>query len=287
MKKLLFILVLLGTVSGSYAQTNVYHPFPDKAYWLGEFWESSCSGFCYCVSTMIQGDTTIGIYNYKKTYGGAIRQDIPMKKVIYYDYTDHLEYILYDFNLALGDSIHHNQWYGTRASQATLIVTTIDSISLGGSYRKAFTLTSTNGEPPYRIAEGIGNLNAGPFTQLSPCFCAEYLKCFYAEGQLLLSWGSSWCSCSSSISEYENNHKANISISPNPFSTSTQISFDKTYPTIALSLYDLQGKLLLQNHYTDCNQITLHRNQLSNGLYFLKLIIDDKQIETRKIVITN
>ncbi len=78
---------------------------------------------------------------------------------------------------------------------------------------------------------------------------------------------------------------SNFTISPNPFSLSTQISFDKTYPSIALSLYDLQGKLLLQNHYTDCNQITLQRNQLSTGLYFLKLIIDDKQIETRKIVI--
>ena len=78
-----------------------------------------------------------------------------------------------------------------------------------------------------------------------------------------------------------------LKISPNPFSTSTQISFDKTYRNIALYLYDLQGKLLLQNHYSDCNQITLHRNQLSNGLYFLKIIIDDMQIETRKIVISD
>jgi len=85
----------------------------------------------------------------------------------------------------------------------------------------------------------------------------------------------------------ENASQQHAKVSPNPFSTSTQISFDKTYPNIALSLYDLQGKLLLQNHYTDCNQITLHRNQLSNGLYFLKLIIDDKQIETRKIVISD
>ena len=94
------------------------------------------------------------------------------------------------------------------------------------------------------------------------------------------------CNVCLPLSINENNSSSdNFSIFPNPFSISAQISFDKTYPTIALSLYDLQGKLLLQNHYADCNQITLHRNQLSNGLYFLKLIIDDKQIETRKIVV--
>ena len=95
---------------------------------------------------------------------------------------------------------------------------------------------------------------------------------------------ASWGECSGIE---ENASQQHAKVSPNPFSLSAQITFDKTYKDIALSLYDLQGKLLLQNHYADCNQITLQRNQLSNGLYFLKLIIDDKQIETRKIVISD
>jgi hypothetical protein len=83
----------------------------------------------------------------------------------------------------------------------------------------------------------------------------------------------------------ENVYPNNISISPNPFTTTTQITLPQTYHNIALAVYDIQGKLLAQNQYKDCRQIQLNRNQLSNGLYFLKLTLDDKEVETGKIVI--
>jgi hypothetical protein len=83
-----------------------------------------------------------------------------------------------------------------------------------------------------------------------------------------------------------NNFFKNIaSISPNPFTTSTQITLPQTYHNIALAVYDIQGKLLAQQQYKDCSQIQLNRNQLCNGLYFLKLTLDDKRVETGKIVI--
>jgi hypothetical protein len=77
----------------------------------------------------------------------------------------------------------------------------------------------------------------------------------------------------------------NHTISPNPFTTTTQITLNQTYHNIALAVYDIQGKLLAQNRYKDCSQIQLNRNQLSNGLYFLKLTMDDMEVETGKIVI--
>ena len=82
-------------------------------------------------------------------------------------------------------------------------------------------------------------------------------------------------------------HSGNsIFISPNPFTTSTQITLDKTYHNIFLSLYDIQGKLMLQKQYADCNQIQLNRDRLSNGMYFLKLRLDEKGVETGKIVVS-
>jgi hypothetical protein len=45
--------------------------------------------------------------------------------------------------------------------------------------------------------------------------------------------------------------------------------------------------LVTQQHYADCDKLQLSRNQLSNGLYFLKLTLDDKKVETGKIVIAN
>jgi len=77
-----------------------------------------------------------------------------------------------------------------------------------------------------------------------------------------------------------------IKISPNPFTSSTQIALDKTYHNISLAVYDIQGKLMLQKQYEDCSQIQLNRNGLDNGMYFLKLTMDEKWMETGKIVIS-
>ena len=85
----------------------------------------------------------------------------------------------------------------------------------------------------------------------------------------------------------EENISSIHNISPNPFSQSTQISLNQSYHNIALAVYDIQGKLVAQQQYKDCSQIQLNRNQLSNGLYFLKLTLDDKTAEGRKVVISD
>jgi hypothetical protein len=77
-----------------------------------------------------------------------------------------------------------------------------------------------------------------------------------------------------------------LHIYPNPFNFSTIITLPQTYYNITLAVYDIQGKLVTQNQYTDCSQVQFNRNQLSNGLYFLKLTLDDKEVETGKIVIS-
>jgi uncharacterized protein (TIGR02145 family) len=94
------------------------------------------------------------------------------------------------------------------------------------------------------------------------------------------------CLCDSAANSInEINFNKDLRISPNPFSQSTQITLNHTYHNIALAVYDIQGKLLLQQQYKDCDKIQLSRNQLSNGLYFLKLTLDDKEVETGKMVI--
>jgi hypothetical protein len=84
----------------------------------------------------------------------------------------------------------------------------------------------------------------------------------------------------------EKNIESKITISPNPFTTSTQITLYKTYHNIFLSVYDIQGKLMLQKQYADCNRIQLNRNGLNNGMYFMKLTLDERWVETAKIIIS-
>ncbi len=83
----------------------------------------------------------------------------------------------------------------------------------------------------------------------------------------------------------ENYWQNRLQIYPNPFSTSTQISFDKTYQTLDLSLIDLQGKIIQQKSYHDCNKITLDRAGIANGFYFLRVSLDGKFVETKKVII--
>ena len=79
--------------------------------------------------------------------------------------------------------------------------------------------------------------------------------------------------------------KSEIILTPNPFSQSTQITLNQTYQNIALAVYDIQGKQVAQQHYTNCSQIQFYRNNLTNGLYFVKLTLDDKAVETVKMVV--
>jgi hypothetical protein len=74
-------------------------------------------------------------------------------------------------------------------------------------------------------------------------------------------------------------------VSPNPFRHSTQITLPQTCHHIALEVYDIQGKLIEENHYSDCSQIQLNRNGLNDGMYFLKMTLDEKQVVTGKIVV--
>ena len=83
----------------------------------------------------------------------------------------------------------------------------------------------------------------------------------------------------------ENNSPNSYSISPNPFTQSTQITLPQTYRSITLEVYNLQGQQVAQYQYADCNKIQLQRNHLGSGLYFLKLTGDDGVVRTGKVVV--
>ena len=91
--------------------------------------------------------------------------------------------------------------------------------------------------------------------------------------------------CSNNVSEIP--VVIDLKVAPNPFSTSTIISFDKTYQSLDLSIIDLQGKIIQQKSYHDCNKITLNRAGIANGFYFLRLTLDGKYVETKKIVVAD
>jgi len=84
-----------------------------------------------------------------------------------------------------------------------------------------------------------------------------------------------------SINEIRNN--SSVTISPNPFTTQTTITFSEDEPHI-LKLTDLLGKDLKTWHFTG-KELKLERGNLKSGIYFLQIIDEKNKVVNKKIVI--
>jgi hypothetical protein len=303
MKKIIpFLFVAFSILLSNPAKAHTYHPFPDSnAMWNIDY-VFNCIGVSHDIySIVISGDTVINSQTYHKLstsyvqilstgscgdrpagYKGAIRQDIINKKVFIIPPTLTDEQLLYDFNMKVGDTVKgFIETYGL--SVETVI--SIDSILVGSNYHKRWLINSA---ASIYFIEGIGSTYG--LLEYSPGNSAGFpefsITCFQKDGQSLYPSTATNCQLINSVESFEDISNR-LTISPNPFNLTTLISLNQSYHNIALTIYDIQGKLILQNQYTDCNQIQLNRNQLSNGLYFLKLTLDDKWVEAQKIVVSD
>ncbi|MEQ8909500.1 MAG: hypothetical protein RIC95_09935 [Vicingaceae bacterium] len=173
MKKLLLILSIIISTSTAFAQTNLYHSFPDS----NVVWNFNLQHYCFSIgganedySITITGDTMISNQTYQKVetpyvqsnvsgncnvytsgYKGAIREDIGAKKVYFMPPNQNVEELLYDFSLQVGDSL---KGYLEGGQNPTIVA--IDSVLVGNSYRKRWMIDTNKFYPTY-IIEGIGS----------------------------------------------------------------------------------------------------------------------------------
>jgi len=79
----------------------------------------------------------------------------------------------------------------------------------------------------------------------------------------------------------------NLIIFPNPFSMQTVLQTDNELHNATLSVDNIFGQTVTEIKNINGQTVTLHRNALPAGLYFIRLTEDNKQIATKKIVITD
>jgi hypothetical protein len=194
---------LVTQYTNTFSQSVNYHPFPDT---VGYFWSVKYEHYdevCMCVLDFsyidILGDTMSldGLVYRKVTFDQyfLIRQDITEKKIYARHYgpnfdLDTLEYLLYDFNLNIGDSVNLR----TRSplefgpSYRFLTCTAIDSVYSSTGYRKRLKMEFS--QPPFWSqatqqnydywVEGIGSM-FNLFREVPDCFdfeCQIQLGCF-------------------------------------------------------------------------------------------------------------
>jgi len=78
-----------------------------------------------------------------------------------------------------------------------------------------------------------------------------------------------------------------ITIFPNPFSTQTTFHTGNLLKNAALTVYNLYGQQVKQIKNISGQTVTLFRDNLSSGLYFIQLTEDSKVITADKLIITD
>lgn len=75
-----------------------------------------------------------------------------------------------------------------------------------------------------------------------------------------------------------------ITISPNPFSTQTSISFNESQKNTSIKIIDLLGKEIKTLRVTG-KQIEIEKGEMRTGIYFLQIFDEKKNVVNKKIII--
>ena len=281
---LLFILIF-NCWYVAIAQTYIYKPFPtENGKWIYEYYP----GFSNVYE--LKDDIIISSTAYKKmylnsVYTGAIREE---NKIIYfYPDTASKEYVLYNFNLNVGDVVV-NPFNGVfeACTNSELTVSFIDIISASDGDHKRFQLS--NGA---RWIEGMGSVNfllkpsiwiccTGPAILEWP-YCNDELKCMISDLTFHYPAGEEPCIITSV--EEEKSTRETLSIFPNPSNSSFTIDF-KNMLIKEIKVSDVLGSVILTKNIRQ--EISYTIPSLQTGTYIVSIVDANNLVLHEKIVST-
>ncbi|MEN9699608.1 MAG: hypothetical protein RLZZ301_806 [Bacteroidota bacterium] len=285
----LLLLISILALNVGYSQTSSYHPFPDSnAIWNVTYYgyQADCAKYSYTLSTdtIVNATTYTKIYQQKSHYpndpwtsgcdwccpspavvyyAGALREDELAHKVFFLPPGAGSDTLLYDFNLAVGDTIplSFNNWC------PYLHVGSIDSVLIGTSYRKRWNMECI--DLSASVIEGIGN-TFGLLERLDFFEQGGQLDCFSQNNQSLYPSYSPNSACEL-VTGLEEVPQVAFRVSPNPLSQEASIQFERTLQNATLSLYNCYGQKVKELSNINDQTIILTRDKLANGMYYAQL----------------
>ena len=251
----------------------------------------------------IEQDTIIDLENYKKVFRstdefqtnwvtyGYIRETLD-KKVYYRKDTSLLEGLIYDFGANVNDTLYIAgiNSFGSSSYFSTMpfIVCEIDSILIGGNYKRQFYMNPIFGDTMgcgiERWVEGVGSLSGIlHFTDGAVGGDSFDLLCF-SENDTLKYQNPSYSSCYIATNvEDAGKTLSNISVFPNPTTNKIIVQAEGI---IGVELTNIQGQIIFKHSRESGNpdiRNIIDLSQKPSGIYFIK-IITDKQTITKKII---
>lgn len=316
MKKHLFTFLgfFLSITIGN-GQTRIYHSFPDSAIWRVDYnydfeFQFPCKKNYY-FQYYSPGDTLINSSVYRKIsvkevfdtntcmghpyylpvpgYVGALKDDSSANKTYFVFPNSTTDSLLYDYNLTVGDTIKgiisqfFNQFDTNRA------VLTVDSVLISGQYRKRWNFSQNELGDSIYIIEGIGT-SSGLLEPLYPWeleWTDRHLICVKDSLQTYFTSNHNskvGCNLIVSIPEVLNSGNS-FSIFPNPFSNETTLKIDHDLKNATVTIINTFGQQVKQIKSFTGSEIKLYRENLSEGIYFLRLMQENKIITTCKLII--
>lgn len=269
-----------------YEQINIQPPFNE------DFIKFSTIG-----DTIILGEPTKIILEERITLNDTIANKIFMKsdsnRVYLFDSTSNSFKLVYNFNAMQGDIIEMFTRDIYSDSTLTLIVDSLSTININGTILGVQYVRSLYyGE--YYDMSGIIIENIGwtgfmfPLSTLADPPYGGALRCFQ-DDVIGLYKPSAFDDCDYLETGIESlNNTNNFSIYPNPANEVLSISIAKELDltNATVSLVDFSGRVIL-NQSINSAESRININHLPNGVYVLKLHLEDEISTFKKITISN
>ena len=162
----------------------------------------------------------------------------------------------------------------------------LDSLSY-----KLIEATATNYSfPPASIDSVMGNLTFNPTETGLYSFCIQVDEWRKVTSTYILV-GTTYRQIQidvyslTGIDEYVDQHS--VTISPNPFSSEAVLESDYNLKNVTITIENCFGQTVKQIKNINGHSVVLTREDLSNGIYFVRLLQSNTVIATRKIIITD
>ncbi|MGZ3866086.1 MAG: T9SS type A sorting domain-containing protein [Bacteroidia bacterium] len=306
---LLIIFCIIGITRGN-AQANVYHPFPTA----NGFWQYKHTNSIHPITGPAQvryginGDTIINALTYHKvyslfdstlnspwsTYYGCFREQ---NKQVFAIFGNNAETMLYDFNMAIGDTITYTYSLATQMPLVfKRILTKVDSALMeDGKYRTRYIFDPGPGTATFvdTVAEGLGSeMSHGLFEPLynTYCTCGDVytLTCIKTDDttRFLRNPECDHCFCTF-LTPVQGVKDFSGKISPNPFSDKTTLSFSRNLNNATLTLFDATGRQTKVLKNITGQMISVYRNEMPAGVYIIELKEENTILAKEKVIVAD
>jgi hypothetical protein len=262
------------------ARDSQYHINGDTIILGVQYSKIDYSGWRTTTNSSVGGTTEESVF--ECYYVGAIRSDT-LKHVYVFSAYDTSESLLYDFNLAVGDTLPLTFNYSTYYYNVN-IVHSVDSIFMDSEFRRRFNIcTTVNSNVVISLIEGVGSTK-GLFGSLVLPPISEYVNeliCFYLNNELWYSSNSSPCKIYSCSDE----GTSEIAVYPNPVGSEIGLSFYGISGTYDLIIINASGQIV-HSENIDVSAHPIHSiyKKLARGIYIVRLNNKAKRYTTKFIV---